>query len=531
MADNPESAQSGLVRAATIIAVGNVASRVLGLVRETVIAYLFGATGYVSIFRVAATLVQTLYDFLVGGMVSAALVPVFSEFASRENKNDLWRVATVVINIIAIVLAFAILLLEVFAPQVVFILGSGYDASLQESAIGMVRLILPAIFFLGMSGVVTGLLYSLKRFKYPAFTTAAFNLGIIVAAIALVPILGITSLIVGILVGSALQVVLQLPGLRGMNYSFSINFKHPAIGRILRLYAPVLAGLTIMVVGVAIDRNLASRTGAQSLAWMQSATVLIQFPLGLVGTAISFAILPELSRQSSISESLSFQSTLAFGIKLVLLLILPAAIGLFVLARPIVSLLFEHGMFTAADSTQTALALQFYLIGLPFAAIDQPLVFAFYARKNTLLPNLVQFAAVAVYVIVALALIGSLGMIGLVIANSAQLTSHALLMLWFTRTRLGGFGRAGVIATLVKTSAASCVMGLIAHLALSLSRDGWGSGAIASLMNVMLPGIAAILAYRAGKGATGRSRRDMGDGQRPVAWSAAKLSRLDAGGI
>lgn len=496
MADNSETAQGGLVRAATIIAIGNVASRVLGLVRETVIAYLFGATGYVSIFRVAATLVQTLYDFLVGGMVSAALVPVFSDFATRENRNELWRVASVVINVMAIGLALAILILEIFAPQVVFVLGSGYDASLQDAAVGMVRLILPAIFFLGMSGVIAGLLFSLKRFKYPAFTTAAFNLGIVIVAIVLTPILGITSLIIGILVGSALQVALQLPGLRGMHYRFAVDFAHPAIRRILRLYAPVVAGLTIMVVGVAIDRNLASRTGAQSLAWMQNATVLIQFPLGLVGTAISFAILPELSRRSiSQSVDLSFQATLAFGIKLVLLLILPAAVGLLVLARPIVSLLFEHGAFTPADTTQTALALQFYLIGLPFSAVDQPLVFAFYARKNTLLPNLVQFAAVGVYLIVALALIQSYGMIGLVIANSAQLTSHALMMLWFTRTRLGGFGGAGMSAMLLKAIAASGAMGLVAYVVLGMSRDFMGNGGIGSLLDVLAPGIVGMLTY------------------------------------
>lgn len=497
MGDNPETAQSRVVRAATIIAIGNVASRVLGLARETVIAYLFGATGYVSVFRVAATLVQTLYDFLVGGMVSAALVPVFSDFASHEKRAELWRVASVVINVMAIGLALAILLLEIFAPQVVFILGSGYDASLQDAAVGMVRLILPAIFFLGMSGVVTGLLYSLKRFKYPAFTTAAFNLGIVVIAIALTPILGITSLVVGILVGSALQVALQLPGLRGMNYHMAVDFSHPALRKILRLYAPVIMGLTIMVVGVAIDRNLASQTGAQSLAWMQNATVLIQFPLGLVGTAISFAILPTLSSQSSNLQSpiSDFQNTLAFGIKLILLLILPAAVGLFVLARPIVALLFEHGAFTPTDTTQTALALQFYLIGLPFAAIDQPLVFAFYARKNTLLPNLVQFAAVGVYIVVALTLIQSRGMIGLVIANSAQLTSHSLIMLWFTRTRLGGFGRSELTATALKIAAASCAMGLIAYVVLGGARNATSGGAIAAVMSVIAPGLAAVIAY------------------------------------
>ncbi len=488
-----EAGTSGLVGAAAIIGIGNVASRVLGLARETVIAYLFGATGYVSVFRVAATLIQTLYDFLVGGMVSAALVPVFSDFAARENRQELWRVASVVINVLAVALALAVLVLEIFAPQLVWILGSGYDPALQDAAVQMVRLILPAVFFLGMSGVITGLLYSLKRFTFPAFTTAAYNLGIVVIALALTPVFGITSLIVGILIGAASQVVLQLPGLRDMSYRFAIDFQHPALRRILRLYVPVVAGLSISVVGVAIDRNLASHTGAQSLAWMQDATVLIQFPLGLVATAISFAILPTLSSQTAISNLQSpisnFQSTLGFGIKLVLLLILPAATGLFVLAHPIVALLFEHGAFTPNDTLMTATALRFYLIGLPFAAIDQPLVFAFYARKNTLAPNLVAFAGVAIYLVVALALIQSFGMVGLVIANSAQLTGHALIMLWLTRARLGGLGGQGVGALLVKALLASGAMGAAAFVVTARLENA------AHLWQVIAPTAAAGAVY------------------------------------
>lgn len=445
---------------------------------------------------------QTLYDFLVGGMVSAALVPVFSEFAVKDHR-ELWRVASVVINVLAIGLALAVLVLEILAPQVVFLLGSGYDPALQAQAVVMIRFILPAIFFLGLSGVVTGLLYSLKRFTYPAFTTAAFNLAIVVVAVVLAPSLGITSLIVGIILGSTLQVILQLPGLRDAHYHLLFSLRHPALKRILRLYAPVIAGLTISVIGVAIDRNLASHTGSQSLAWMQNATVLTQFPLGLVSTAVSFAILPTLSRQSSVtknpttsvidSEIVStsdFQSTLAFGVKLVLLLILPSTVGLFVLAHPIVALLFERGAFTAADTAQTAQALQFYLIGLPFAAIDQPLVFAFYARKNTLLPNLVAFAAVGVYVIVAFALIQAYGMIGLVIANSAQLTSHALMMLSFTQTRLGGFGGSPLLAFVFKVVAASAAMGVIGYLALWLVQS-----VAASAVSVIAPAIAAGIVY------------------------------------
>ena len=485
------SANTGLVRAATIIAAGNVASRVLGLARESVIAYLFGATGYVSAFRVAATLVQQLYDFLVGGMASAALVPVFSDFAAHKNRDELWQVASIVVNTLAVVLAIAVLVLEVFAPQLVSIYGAGYDPALQDATVQMIRLALPAVFFLGMSGIITGLLYALKRFVYPAFTAAAYNAGIVIIALALSPIFGITSLLVGIIAGSAVQVVLQLPGLRDMRYRFAIDFTHPALKRILRLYVPVIGGLAIAQVGVAVDRYLVSFTGNQSLAWMQDATVLIQFPLGLVATAISFAILPTLSRQSPVASSQTrdseFQSTLAFGIKLVLLLILPAAVGLFVLAQPIVALLFERGAFTANDTFWTSTALRFYLIGLPFAAIDQPLVFAFYARKNTLTPNLVAFAGVAIYLVVALALIQSLGMVGLVLANSAQLTGHALIMVWLTQTRLGGLGRAGMVVTIGKLLIASAAMGLTAFAVVGVVEPNW--------LKVVAPTAAGMVVY------------------------------------
>lgn len=496
-------AQGGLVRAAAVLAAGNVASRVLGLARETVIAYLFGATGYVSIFRVAATIIQTLYDFLVGGMVSAALVPIFSELADLKTKEELWHVASVVMNALAVVLALAVLFLELLAPQLVWMLGAGYDTSLQAAAVDMIRLVLPAVFFLGMSGTVTGLLFALKRYSYPAFTAVAYNAAIVIVALVLAPLFGIMSLIVGILLGSSAQVFLQLPGLRDMRYRPLLDLSHPTLRRILRLYAPVLAGLTISVVGVVVDRNLASFTGEQSLAWMQNATVLIQFPLGLIGTAISFAILPELSRRTQkVPPSVSgaerspdgdsgFQSTLAFGIKLVLLLILPATVGLFVLARPIVALLFERGAFTPTDTFWTSTALRVYLIGLPFAAIDQPLVFAFYARKNTIAPNVVQFAAVGIYTIVAFALVRSYGMIGLVLANSAQLSGHALLMLWLTLTRLGGLRGHRMIATTSQIASCSVAVGLLSFALLGIV-EKLGGG---DLWQVVVPSVGAMLLY------------------------------------
>jgi putative peptidoglycan lipid II flippase len=481
LAEAPPSTE-GIAKAAGILSLGNVASRALGMVRQTVIADLFGASPYVSAFVAAARVPTMIYDLLIGGLLSAALVPVFSDYASPEKRQELWRVFSVVVSLAVVILSLIVLLLELLAPLVTWLLGGGFDAQLQAVTTRMIRIILPAVLFFGLSGMVTGLLYSLKRFTYPAFGAAIYNAGLITCALLLADKVDIYSLVLGILLGAILQLAIQLPDLRDVRFSFSLDLSHPALRRIVGLYLPVVLGLVISQIGIFIDSNLASRTGGESIAWMDYATRLIQLPIGLVSTAVSLAILPTLSQYGS-SEAQSsklkaqtsnlqlptsnFQQTLAQGLKMVLIAIIPATVGLFVLATPIVSLLYEHGDFDARDTVQTAMALRYYLLGLTFAAIDLPLVFAFYARKDTLTPALVGVWGVVVYLIVALSLIRPLGMIGLVLANSAQLTVHALTMLALFQRRMGGLGGHGIMALAFKALFASLVMGGVTYLALS----------------------------------------------------------------
>lgn len=478
LAEAPPSTE-GIAKAAGILSLGNVASRALGLVRETVKADLFGASPEVSAFVVAAQVPTIIYDLLIGGLLSAALVPVFSDYASPEKRRELWHIFSIVVSLAVVILSLVVVLLELFAPQVAWVLGGGFDAQLQAVTTKMIRIILPAVLFFGLSGMVTGLLYTLKRFTYPAFGAAIYNAGIITCALLLADKVSIYSLALGILLGAMLQLAIQLPDLRDVRFAFSLDLSHPALRRIVGLYLPVVLGLVISQIGIAIDRNLASRTGGESIAWMQYATRLIQLPIGLVSAAISLAILPTLSQYGSTEPSeqdpvsnlqspiSNFQHTLALGLKMVLVAIIPAAIGLFVLAAPIVALLYQHGNFDTYDTVQTTLALRYYLLGLTFAAIDLPLVFAFYARKDTLTPALVGVLGVVVYLILALSLIRPLGMIGLILANSAQLTIHALTMLALLQRRMGGLGGHGITALALKTLFASLVMGGITYLALS----------------------------------------------------------------
>ncbi|MCB0167919.1 MAG: murein biosynthesis integral membrane protein MurJ [Anaerolineae bacterium] len=463
----PSSEAAGLVRAASLIAAGNVASRILGLVRETVIAQLFGATGPVSAFRVAQTIPTMLYDLLVGGMVSSALVPVFSEQAERD-RTALWQLASLILSLTVLVLSAIVLIIELAAPQVAVLIAGGFDAELLAITTHLLRLTTPAVFFLSLSGIVTGLLYALKRFTLPAFTAATFNAAIVIVAVVGVNIFGwgIEALAYGLLLGAVAQVALQLPGLRDARLRFVIDLHHPALRKIGQLCWPILFGLVVSQVAIALDRNLASRTGAQSIAWMQYATTIIQFPLGLISAAISLAILPTLSRLAvaaveTPARLADFMDMLATGLRLVLMLIIPATVALFILAEPIVTLLFQHGEFTPFDTGQTALALRLYLLGLTFAAIDQPLIFAYYARQNTLTPALVGLLGVGFYLVAALlpAFFRPLQMTDLVIANSVQLTGHALVMLWLVN-RLATLRGRELGATVLKAIAGAGAMGL-----------------------------------------------------------------------
>jgi putative peptidoglycan lipid II flippase len=469
---------AGMARAASLIAAGNVASRILGLVRETVIANLFGATDLVSAFRAAEIIPRMLYDLLVGGMVSSALVPVFSEQAERD-RADLWHLASLVLSTAVIVLVIVVLIIELAAPQVAFLLVGGFDDELLAVTAHLMRITTPAVLFLSLSGIITGLLYALKRFALPAFTPAIFNATIVVVAITGVLVFnwGIESLVIGLLLGAFFQVLLQLPGLRDARLRFVVDMRHPALRRVGKLYLPIILGLVISQVAIVLDRNFASRTGGQSIAWMQNATTIIQFPLGLVSAAISLAILPTLSRLAAATTQAGsaldeFMNTLATGLRLVLLFIIPATVALFVLARPIIALLLEHGNFTPADTQQTVLALRLYLIGLTFAAIDQPLIFAFYARQNTLTPALVGLLGVGFYLVAALlpTLVRPMQMTDLVLANSVQLTGHALVMIWLIN-RLAPLRGRRLGPTTLKAVVASLAMGVGLWAALPLLRN------------------------------------------------------------
>lgn len=486
---------NGVVRAAAVLAAGNVTSRILGLAREAVKADLFGATGALAAFEAAALVPTTLFDLIIGGIVSSALVPVFSDYAVEEKRRDqLWLAVSTVLSVATVVMLLVVIAVELMTSQVAWLVGAHEfeQSGLTETSIRLMRLTTPAVLFLSISSILTGALLALKRFSLPAFTAATFNASIVIVVLLHQEING---LVWGLLVGSILQVAIQLPALRDASLRWRFDWRHPTIRRILRLYAPIVAGLAVDQAARALSYNLAIRTGDASLTYMRWATTLIQFPLGLVVTALSLAILPTLSRQAS-GQLREFKDTLASGIRLVTVLILPATAGLFALATPIIALLFEHGAFTGYDTTVTALVLRVYLFGLPFAAVDQMLVFASYARKDTWRPALAGVISIAIYSVTAVLLLNPLGLLSLMVADATKHVIHTLLMLRLLERQLGGLHGYGIQLTSLKSMVAAAITGLVAYGVVGLVIGALPARGFASdLILVSVGGFTGLLSY------------------------------------
>ncbi len=489
-AERQAETNAGVARATGVLALGNIASRVLGLAREIALTNLFGATGAVDALKVATTVPTAFYDLLIGGHVNSAIIPILSEIVTREGQAALWRLVSILVSLVTVALALLVLLLELFAPQVVLVAGgAGFDLQTQALAADLLRLTAPALLFMSLFAVLSGALYALRVFTWPAFAGAAFNASIVLLTVlfapppVLTPVLhglsaqwiigrpahGIAVVAVGWLVGALVQLALQFPGMKGARLGLTLRWNHPAIRQIMRLYAPVMFSLVMDTLIIRpFSYTLASQTGEGNIGYMAWATTLIQFPHGLVATAISIAILPTLSRQAALTSregNRAFQDTLGLGLRLSTTLILPATIGLFVLATPIVALLFEHGAFVAKDTLMTVQALRLYLFGLPFAAVDLLLVYAFYARQDTLTPAIIGLISLVLYMVVAVLLLPRFGLFSLMVADSTKHVVHASLSFILLRRRLGGFSGQRLLLTLAKTGIAALLMGIAAWFA------------------------------------------------------------------
>jgi len=467
-ADDGSRGAAVLFGSAGLLAGGNLASRLVGFVRDRVLATTYGAGTELSAFLIASKVPMHLYNLLVGGQLSAALVPVLAAYATKE-RGELRLAASAVLSAVAIAMSAAALLVLLFADQLAGWLSAGLGVDGVRQTAGALRIMAPAGLIFGLGGALTALLLSVERFRYPAAAGAVYNIGMIAMVVGLSPRLGAAAMPLGVLAGALGQLALLAYGANraGVGARLTMRLRHPALQRIGLLYAPIAGGLLVTDVFLpALDGRWSSLAGSSARALLDLATRLTQFPHGFISVAISLALLPALAAAHARAEPELFSRMLSRGIRMVVALSVPAAIGLAVLAEPVAGAAFQAGRFGDADRIGVALALAVYLVGLPFASFDWPLNYAFYARGNTWLPALIGVGSVLVWAAVAWTLTvrnvfsfpASRVYLGLALADSAKHAAHACVMLYLTRRVMGPRSTEGLLATAAAAVAAALTM-------------------------------------------------------------------------
>jgi putative peptidoglycan lipid II flippase len=461
------------------------ASRVLGLAREQVVAYLFGAGHAVDAFNVAFRIPNLLRDLFAEGAMSAAFVPTFSRYLSTRGRTEAWELGGRVLTVLALTTAAIAVAGMVLAEPIVRLFAGDYAAvpGKLELTVTLTRVMFPFLTLVAIAAAVMGMLNSLNRFFLPALSPAMFNVATIACALVLAPVLpglgwpAVTALAIGTIIGGLGQIALQWPALRreGFRYAPSLRIRDEGVRQILVLMLPGLIGLAGVQINLFVNTVLATREGEGAVSWLNYAFRVMYMPIGLFGVSVATASLPSLSRHAANHDLAAVRATLSDGLRLMLMLNVPATAGLIVLATPIVALLFEHGAFTGADTAATSGALAFYAIGLVGYSAVKLAVPAFYALKDSRTPVTLSLLTVAVNVGLNLWLVGLIGYQGLALGTALSALVNAIMLLELLRRRLGGLEGRRVSMALVKITGASVVMAAVAR-------------ATATELQVMLPG-------------------------------------------
>jgi putative peptidoglycan lipid II flippase len=491
-------------RAAGVVGVAVLCSRVLGLAREQIFAALFGGGRVMDAFTIAFRIPNLLRDLFAEGALSTAFVTVFSRTGALEDEAAGWRLANKVATL-AVVTLSTITVLGIFtAPWLVALLAPGFDPEKAALTTTLTRVMYPFILLVSLAALVMGMLNARNVFGVPAMASSFFNLGSIVAGVLLGlwldPHFGeraILGLAIGTLIGGALQLLVQLPALRAQGYVWHADFRwrDPGVRAILRLMGPSVIAASTTQVNVLVNSVFASKLGDGPTFWLTVAFRLMQLPLGIFGVALGTVALPLLARMAATGNTAAFRTELARGMRLALLMTIPASVGLMVLAEPIISVLYQHGRFGAYETAQSAGALRFYAIGLCGYAALKVLVNAFYALDRRKTPMVVSCLAVGLNLVLNWIFTLQLGWghRGLAFSTACVATSNFLILYVLMRAHLGTLESRAMLLLLARIAVAAAVLVGISWAGGQLLLADWAVQAfwpkLASLLVVIGAGV------------------------------------------
>ncbi len=458
-----------ILKSASIISLVTIVSRILGYVREQRIALLLGTTAAADAYNLAYRIPNLFRRLVAEGSMTASFIPVFTTYMREKTKEEVWEFANRLFWTLALVVAVITILGMVFSPAVVHLFAGKNIAEAQ--AIELNRIVFPYLFFVALAALAMGILNCFHVFGLPAATPVCLNLATILFTFVVVRSHfkdSATAIVVGVLVGGVLQFLIQVPLLvqKGMRFNFGLSFSHPGIRNVARLMIPRLFGIGIGQINLFVDTRFATGTVMPigSLAALTVADRVMELVLGGYAIAVATAILPMMSHQAAAKDYESLKKTLAFSVRIVAFITIPAALGLMILREPIIRVLFQHGQFVAESTRLTARALLYYAVGLPALATVKLVVPAFYSTGDTKTPVIVASISLGINILLNIIFLQFFfkrvqnGGPALATAIACFFDFFALFIIF--RLRYGAMGTMEILRSFGKTSLCASIMGV-----------------------------------------------------------------------
>lgn len=460
--------EENIQRATIIVMITLLLSRILGFVREVIIANVYGASIETDAFFAAFTIPDVMFNLLVAGALSSGFMPIFTSYLAKDEEEKAWKSANSFITAsIIFILAFNVIGI-VFARYLVPLVASGMMKSPEgyELTVKLTQIMFFAVTFTVLAGILRGILNSYKIFTSPAIGPVLYNVGMILGAMILgITSLGIYGMTIGVIIGAIMNFLIQVPDFRRVGgtkyFRFSFDFKNEGFKRMIRLMIPAIIGLSVSQLNIVINQNIATFLGEGFLTLVRYANRVMLLPLGIFAMGIATTLFPVMNSQIAKGEFESFRSTFSEGFRNIMYITIPASVGMLILSQPIISVLYKSGNFSEENVKVTGVILAFYTVGLIGQSGVQIITRGFYAIQDTKTPVKVAFITVIINGVlgVGLSFYTPLGIAGVSCAYSVSSIVNMVLLYKGLRIKTKGLKTPEIIQSVVKSSIASFIMG------------------------------------------------------------------------
>jgi putative peptidoglycan lipid II flippase len=497
--------RSGVARNTIIFSIATGLSRIMGVVREIVAARYYGTTGPASAFTLAFQIPNLVRSLFADAAISAAFVPVFTELLEKGNRREAFELAGSLLMIVLAGLGAISLIFIVFAGQIMpLFIGDEFTPYLTHLTIVMSQLLFPIVVLLGVNGLIVGILNAYEHFTIPALAPLVWNLMIIVSLIALRPLFSVGHEIyayaVGVLAGTIVQLAMSIPPLRHLDFKFSFrgSLRDPRIGQVLKLMLPVTIGLGVINFDLVINSSLGSLVSVEAPRAIDAAFRVYMLPQGMFSVALATVLFPTLSRYAARNDLDGLRATMSTGVRAIFLLLIPAATFTFVMATPIVRLIYEHGVFGPRSTDRVSTALFWFSFSLPFAGVNLLLTRTFFSLQRPWIPTALATVNLVVNALISLALYKPLGIAGLVIGTAVASAGMTFSQAFYLRRELHGRLEGGqTLMAVARMSLAAAALGGVSYVTWWALDSALGRSIPAQLLSVSAAAVAGFVVYAA----------------------------------